>query len=119
MTVKNKITIMALIILQLACTMTAIPATPAAEEPTRPAVRAIVADKAVTKQGVVVVEAVYVRESADLSAAVADFLALGEVVSPLECVSSGGLVWVRHASTTAAGWTVARNRSAEYVTGVC
>jgi hypothetical protein len=106
-----------LILAQLACIMTAIPATPTTEAPTRPAVRAIVADasRTVSKQGVVVVEAVYVRESADLSAPVADFLALGEVVHPLECVSLGDLVWVRHAQ----GWTVVRNRSAEYVTGVC
>lgn len=112
---KSRIVLIVLIFSQLACAVSAVqPATPTEMREARPAERLPLVRNPVSV-GFVVVETVYVRELGDLSAPVVGYLSLGAVVLPLECVSLDDLVWVRHAE----GWTVARNRSAEYIAGVC
>lgn len=114
---KIKTAIMVMILASLACGAT-VPTPPA--ERARTAERPLLAEPFQSETptvtiGFAVAESVYVRESADLSAPVLGYLTLGAVVLPLECVTVEDITWVRHQE----GWTVARNRSAEYITGVC
>lgn len=43
------------------------------------------------------------------------YLANGDPVQEIECLSVGNAVWVRHA----AGWSVVRNLGGVYISGVC
>ena len=110
-----------LLILQLACTFSAVgqpTQTTSKVAPSVPAVPAVYeqADPTPMSVGnVVAVQALHVRADHDLSAESVGYLYSNDPVLEMECFTEDGITWVKHQT----GWSVVRNKTAEYIAGVC
>ena len=110
-----------LLILQLACRTSAIAKstqTTAKVAPSVPAVPAVYeqADPTPMSVGnVVAAEALHVRADHDLSAESVGYLYSNDIVLEMDCFTEDGITWVKHQT----GWSVVRNKTAEYIAGVC
>ena len=109
-----------LLILQLACTFSAVgqPTQTTSKVADLPAVPAVYeqADPTPMSVGnVVAVQALHVRADHDLSAESVGYLYSNDPVLEMECFTEDGITWVKHQT----GWSVVRNKTAEYIAGVC
>lgn len=108
-----------LLILQLACVTSAIPQPTRTTAKVAPAPTAIEARFEVaptpTTVGNVTAEVLHVRADHDLSAGAVGYLYAGDVVLEMDCITEDGITWVKHKG----GWSVVRNKTAEYIAGVC
>ena len=64
---------------------------------------------------VVAAEAVHVRAGHDLTAESVGYLFSNDLVLEMDCFTEDGITWVKHET----GWSVVRNKTAEYIAGVC
>lgn len=108
-----------LLILQLGCKTTALPPTQttakAEREPTAIMVADLIEPTPMTVGNVVAAEAVHVRAGHDLSAESVGYLYSNDPVLEMDCFTEDGITWVKHET----GWSVVRNKTAEYIAGVC
>lgn len=109
-----------LLAFQLACVASAIPQPTQTTAKVAPAPTAIEArfevDPTPMSVGnVVAAEAVHVRAGHDLTAESVGYLFSNDLVLEMDCFIEDGITWVKHET----GWSVVRNKTAEYIAGVC
>lgn len=117
-----KYLICSILLVSLACTSSVVaqPTQSATRATSAPAPTAIEAAFEVfptpmTVGNVVAAEAVHVRSDHGLNAEGVGYLFSNDLVLEMDCFTEDGITWVKHET----GWSVVRNKTAEYIAGVC